>query len=161
MVNEQKISLICVGGVGKTFCQFFEKKKDKDQKLQILMLNRTDDKAERKDLGSNNFAKKIFCVLGASSTQNILKIKSLYDLNPLLWRKTHFILVHPFRFEGEDKAKKASDFSQFVTFQGSEKTDLSNQELLKQPGLINAKFEEGYELMNQWIISVIQHQADI
>ena len=160
MFGEKKINLICVGGVGETFFQFLEKERKNDQELQTLLLSRSDGSIEQKHLEADNFAKKIFCLLGASSTNNIVKIKSLYDLNPILWRKTHFILVHPFRFEGEDKAKKASDFSEFVTFQGSEKTDLNNQDLLKQPQLKNSQFEEGYEFMNQWILSIIQQQAN-
>ena len=152
--------MICVGGVGESFCRFLEKGGNKDQELQALLLHRSNGSTEQKHLEADNFAKKIFCLLGASSTNNIVKIKSLYDLNPILWRKTHFILVHPFRFEGEDKAKKASDFSEFVTFQGSEKTDLNNQDLLKQPQLKNSQFEEGFEFMNQWILSIIQQQAN-
>ena len=160
MEIKHKINLICVGGVGETFFQFLEKERKKDQELQILLLNRSDGSIDQEYLDANNFAKKIFCLLGASSTNNIVKIKSLYDVNPILWRKTHFILVHPFRFEGEDKAKKASDFSEFVTFQGSEKTDLNNQDLLKQPSLKKAQFEEGFEFMNHWILSIIQQQGD-
>ena len=156
MEIEDKINLVCVGSVGESFFLFLE---NKSQLFNTLLLKQSDEIAEQKDVGSDDFAKLIFCVVGASSTKNVLKIKSLFDHNPALWQKTHFILVHPFNFEGEDRSKTAKDFSEFVTFQGSKKTDFRNQDLFKH---INekAKFEDGFKLMNKWIFSIIQQQAN-
>ena len=156
MVNKNKINLVCVGSVGKSLYQFLE---NNSQLFNTLLLHHSDESAEQKEAWSNDFAKLIFCVLGASSTNNVLKVKSLFDRNPTLWRRTHFILVHPFNFEGEDKAKKAKEFSEFVTFQGSKKTDLRNQDLFEHIDG-KAKFEDGFEIMSQWILTVINQQKD-
>lgn len=155
MLSKIEINLVCVGGVGESFFQFLLSGENNDQILNTLLLNRSDGIAEQTGMESQDFAKLIFCIVGASSTNNILKIKSLFDHNPTLWQKAHFILVHPFNFEGEERAKTAKDFSEFVSFQGSKKTDFRNQDLFKHIDK-NAKFEDGYEIMNQWILSEIK-----
>ena len=146
-----------MGSVGESFHQFLE---NKPKLYSTLLLNHSDGISEQNEVGPNDFAKLIFCVLGASSTNNVLKIKSLFNHNPTLWQKTHFILVHPFNFEGEDRSKTAKDFSEFVTFQGSKKTDFKNQDLFKHIDK-NAKFEDGFEIMNQWILGVIEQNGDL
>ena len=156
MEIQDKINLVCVGSVGESFFQFL---KNKPKLCNTLLLNQSDGIAEQKEVVSNDFAKLIFCVVGASSTNNILKIKSLFDHNPTLRQKTHFILVHPFNFEGEERAKTANEFSEFVSFQGSKKTDFRNQDLFKYIDK-NAKFEDGFEIMNQWILSEIKPKED-
>ena len=157
MLNENKINLVCVGSVGESFFQFIE---NKPKLFNTLLLNRSDGIAEQTDVGSNHFAKLIFCVLGSSSSNNVMKVKRLFDHIPILWHKTHFILIHPFNFEGEDRSKTAKDFSEFVTFQGSKKTDFKNQDLFKHIDE-KAKFEEGFEIMNQWILSEIKQNGDL
>jgi len=159
MVNNKKINLICVGGVGESFIQFLESDISKQVQFNTQILNSSDGKSEKIDLESYNYATSIFCLVGASSTINILKIKSIFDHNPTLWQRTHFILVHPFNFEGEERAKTAKDFSEFVSSQGSKKTDFRNQDLFKHIDQ-NAKFEDGYEIMNQWILSEIKPKED-
>ena len=159
MLSKNKINLVCVGGVGESFFQFLQSGGDNGQISNTLLLNRSDGIAEQTGMAPKDFAKLIFCVVGASSTNNILKIKSLFDHNPTLWQKTHFILVHPFNFEGEERAKTANEFSEFVSFQGSKKTDFRNQDLFKYIDK-NAKFEDGFEIMNQWILSEIKPKED-
>ena len=68
-------------------------------------------------------------------------------------------MVHPFNFEGEDRSKTAKNFSAFVTFQGSKKTDFRNQDLFKHIDT-NAKFKDGFKIMNQWILSEIKLKED-
>lgn len=160
MLEKNKINLVCVGGVGETFLQFLNSGKDDAQSLNTLLIKPSDEIEQQKKLGSNDFAKLIFCVLGASSSNNVLQIKSLFDHNPTLWQKTHFILIHPFNFEGEEKSKTAQDFSEFVTFQGSKKTDFRNQDLFKHIDK-NAKFEDGFKIMNKWILGVIEQRKDL
>ena len=159
MLNKNKINLVCVGSVGESFFQFLE---NEPQLFNTLLLHHSDEKTEQKEVGSNDLAKLIFCVLGASSTKNVLKIKSLFDHNPTLWQKTHFILVHPFKFEGEDRSKTAKNFSEFVTFQGSTKVDFRNEDLKNRKFVKkDASFEEAFEVMNQWILSEIKQKEDL
>ena len=47
-----------------------------------------------------------------------------------------------------------------MTFQGSKKTDFRNQDLFKHIDK-NAKFEDGFEIMNQWILSEIKQKEDL
>ncbi len=159
MINKNKIKLVCVGSVGENFFHFLEDEKGSIKNFRTIFLNCSKEIENPKDIRSHDFDNLIFCVLGAASTSNILKVKSLLDLNPFLWQRTHFILVHPFNFEGEEKASKAKEFSQFVTYQRSKKTDLRNQDLFRHIKK-DASFEDGYEIMNQWILAVLSQQHD-
>lgn len=157
MQNANKINLVCVGSVGENFFQFLENEKGSIKNFKTAFLNCSEKIDNLKDIRSSDFDDLVFCVLGAASTKNVLKVKSLLDLNPVLWHTTHFILVHPFYFEGEEKALKAKEFSQFVTNQRAKKTDLRNQDLFK---FINdkTKFEDGFRIMNKWIFSIIENE---
>lgn len=152
--GDRKINLLCVGSVGLSFFEF-AKKTDLHVRInQCLLIN---------DLSSSDFTNyfpesflshPIFCIAGAASSKNGLRINSIYSKFPFLWVRTKFILVHPFNFEGVEKINYAKGLSSYLRAQNSNVSDLHNQELLKY-ATKEMGFDEGFLLMNQWIMELI------
>lgn len=152
--------IICLGKAGQYFASYIGNNPERCKGCNVLILDNLESKiANRASVGSLAGSKR-FCVFGASSSKNVSKVISYFDHWPAIWKLTHFVLIHPFNFEGNDRIKNAKETSDFIVRQGATVTDLYNQDLFQYVDK-NAKFETGFLIMNGWIEKVIEEHRDV
>lgn len=155
-----RAEILCIGKAGQSFARQVESNPNLCKSCNLLILDDLELSPSSRAIYEGLVGASTFCVFGAASSKSILKVMSLLNSFPSLWQSMHFVLVHPFNFEGHDKAKKAKENSDFLVRQGAKVTDLYNQDLFNYADK-NAKFDDGFAIMNGWIAKVINEHGEM